>query len=230
MNKMEIKKKNGKKNAGLKPMSSQSLGEEIANSITHGIGVALSIAGLVLLVVFASLYGDAWRIVSFSIYGATLIILYLASTLYHSLTNVKAKNFFHYLDHSAIFLLIAGTYTPITLVPLRGILGWVLFGLIWALAIGGIVFKALSKGRFRIVSVIIYLAMGWLVVIAAKPIISALPTGLMLWLLIGGACYSLGVIFYALKKMPYHHMVWHIFVLAGSITHFLGILFFLTRK
>lgn len=227
---MEIKKKNGKKNAGLKPMSSQSLGEEIANSITHGIGVALSIAGLVLLVVFASLYGDAWRIVSFSIYGATLIILYLASTLYHSLTNVKAKNFFHYLDHSAIFLLIAGTYTPITLVPLRGILGWVLFGLIWALAIGGIVFKALSKGRFRIVSVIIYLAMGWLVVIAAKPIISALPSGLMLWLLIGGACYSLGVIFYALKKMPYHHMVWHIFVLAGSITHFLGILFFLTRK
>lgn len=230
MNKMEIKKKNGKKNIGLKPMSSQSLGEEIANSITHGIGVALSVAGLVLLVVFASLYGDAWRIVSFSIYGATLIILYLASTLYHSLTNVKAKKFFHYLDHSAIFLLIAGTYTPITLVPLRGILGWILFGLIWALAIGGIVFKALSKGRFRIVSVIIYLAMGWLVVIAAKPIISALPSGLMLWLLIGGACYSLGVIFYALKKMPYHHMVWHIFVLAGSITHFLGILFFLTHK
>lgn len=214
----------------LKPMSTQSLGEEIANSITHGIGAALSVAGLVLLVVFASLYGDAWRIVSFSIYGTTLILLYIASTLYHGLTNPKAKRFFHYVDHSAIFLLIAGTYTPITLVPLRGILGWALFGLIWALAIGGIIFKAVSRGRFRIVSVIIYLAMGWLVVIAIKPIIAAVPSGLMLWLVIGGLFYSFGIIFYALKKMPFHHMVWHLFVLCGSISHFLGIFIFLSRK
>jgi len=231
---MKMQKK-GYKNIGglsakLKPLRVQSLGEEIANSITHGIGVAFSITALVLLVVLASLYGDAWRIVSFSIYGATLIILYLASTLYHSLTNPKAKNFFHYLDHSAIFLLIAGTYTPVTLVALRETVGWVLFALIWTLAIGGIVFKAVAKGRFRIISVVIYLAMGWIVVVAIKPILSAVPTGLLFWLVIGGLCYSLGIIFYALKKMPFHHMVWHIFVLCGSISHFFGILFYLTRK
>lgn len=222
--------KRNTKTAELKPLRVQSLGEEIANSITHGIGAALSVAGLVLLVVFASLYGDVWRVVSFSIYGATLILLYLASTLYHGLTNPKAKSIFHYVDHSAIFLLIAGTYTPITLVPLRGIVGWILFGLIWTLAIGGIIFKAVSRGRFRIISVIIYLAMGWLVVIAFKPILAVVPTGLMLWLAIGGLFYSLGIIFYALKKMPFHHMVWHIFVLCGSISHFFGILFYLSKK
>lgn len=227
--KMKKNEKN-EKPVRFKALRPQSLGEEIANSITHGIGVALSVAGLVLLVVFASLYGDAWRIVSFSIYGATLIFLYLASTLYHSLTNPKAKNFFHYLDHSAIFLLIAGTYTPVTLVALRGTVGWIMFGLIWTLAIGGIIFKAVAKGRFRIISVIVYLMMGWIVVIAVKPLLSSVPTGMITWLIIGGLCYSLGVIFYALKKMPFHHMVWHIFVLGGSISHFLGILFYLTRK
>jgi hemolysin III len=216
--------------AKIKPLRVQSVGEEIANGITHGIGVAFSIAALVLLVVMASLYGDAWRIVSFSIYGTTLIILYLASTLYHSLTNPKAKNFFHYLDHSAIFLLIAGTYTPVTLVALRGTVGWILFVLIWMIAIGGIIFKAVAKGRFRIISVIIYLAMGWIVVFAVKPILNTVPTGLLYWLVIGGLFYSLGIIFYALKKMPFHHMVWHIFVLCGSISHFFGILFYLTRK
>lgn len=219
-----------KKPVRFKALRPQSLGEEIANSITHGIGVALSVAGLVLLVVFASLYGDAWRIVSFSIYGATLIFLYLASTLYHSLTNPKAKNFFHYLDHSAIFLLIAGTYTPVTLVALRGTVGWIMFGLIWTLAIGGIIFKAVAKGRFRIISVFIYLIMGWIVVVAVKPLLSSVPTGMITWLIIGGLCYSLGIIFYALKKMPFHHMVWHIFVLGGSISHFFGMLFYLTRK
>lgn len=227
--------KNGNENYSIykskKEISSsreQSLGEEIANSVTHGIGAALSVAALVLLVVFASLYGDVWRIVSFSIYGATLFILYLSSTLYHSFTNQKVKNFFNILDHTSIYLLIAGTYTPITLVPLRGPWGWTLFGLIWAMAIGGIITKIFIIGRYKMLSVAFYVVMGWLALIAIKPMLETVPRGLLIWLLIGGLCYSLGVIFYAIKKVPYFHFVWHLFVLGGSISHFLGILFYLT--
>jgi len=205
----------------------QSLGEEIANSVTHGIGAALSVAALVLLVVFASLYGDVWRIVSFSIYGATLFILYLSSTLYHSFTNHKVKNFFNILDHSSIYLLIAGTYTPITLVPLRGPWGWTLFGLIWAMAIGGIITKIFIIGRYKMLSVAFYVVMGWLALIAIKPMLEMVPRGLLIWLLIGGICYTFGVIFYARKKVPYFHFIWHLFVLGGSISHFFGILFYL---
>lgn len=206
----------------------QSLGEEIANSITHGIGAALSIAALVLLVVFASKYGDPWRIVSFSIYGSTLIILYTSSTLYHSLTNVRVKRFFKILDHSSIYLLIAGTYTPITLVSMRSPWGWTIFGLIWAMAIGGIVAKIFLIDKYKIVSALLYVAMGWLVVIAYKPMLQMVPQGLIIWLLIGGICYTFGLIFYAIKKVPYFHFIWHLFVLAGSITHFFGILLHLT--
>lgn len=206
----------------------QTLGEEIANSVTHGIGAALSIAALVLLVVFASLYGDMWRVVSFSIFGATLFILYLSSTLYHSFTNQKVKNFFNILDHTSIYLLIAGTYTPITLVSLRGPWGWTLFGLIWAMAIGGIITKIFLIGRYKALSVTFYIVMGWLVLIAIKPMLEVVPRGLLIWLLIGGVCYTLGVIFYAIKKVPYFHFVWHLFVLGGSISHFLGMLFYLT--
>jgi len=208
----------------------QTIGEEIANSITHGIGTALSIAGLVILVVFASLYGDAWRIVSFSIYGATLIFLYLSSTLYHSFQIPKVKKVFRILDHSAIFLLIAGTYTPITLIALKGAWGWTLFGLIWVMAIGGIIFEIKSVGKHRIFIVLFYLMMGWLVVIAIKPILEYVEKGLLIWMLIGGAFYTLGILFYILKKMPFHHMIWHLFVLAGSISHFFGILLYLTKK
>jgi len=208
----------------------QSLGEEIANSVTHGIGTALSIAALVLLVVFASKYGDAWRIVSFSIYGTTLILLYLASTLYHSFTGKRIKRFFRLLDHSSIYLLIAGTYTPVALISLRGPWGWTLFGIVWAMAIGGIVAKVFLVGRLRIVSVLYYAAMGWLVVIALKPVLEAVPVGLFVWLLAGGLCYSLGIVFFAWKRLPYHHAIWHLFVLGGSISHFFGMLFYLTAK
>lgn len=202
----------------------QSLGEEIANSITHGIGAGLSIAALVILVVFAALQGDAWKIVSFSIYGVSLFALYLTSTLYHSFTNPKLKQFFHVLDHSAIFLLIAGTYTPILLISMRGVLGWILFGLIWALALGGIVFKIFFFEKFKMLSVLFYVGMGWLVVIAGKPVLEMVPTSVNLWLLIGGIFYTAGVVFYVTKKIPFQHGIWHLFVLGGSVSHFFGML------
>ena len=207
-----------------------TMGEEIANSITHGIGAALSIAGLVLLVVFASLYGDVWRVVSFSIYGSTLIILYLASTLYHSIPLPRAKRIFHILDHSSIYLLIAGSYTPVTLISMRGPWGWTLFGLIWTLAIGGIFFKAFLFGKFRAFSVISYIMMGWLIVIALKPMLQAIPAGMFFWIILGGACYTFGIIFYAVKKIPFNHAIWHLFVLGGSISHFFGVFFYLSRE
>ncbi|MCK5707514.1 MAG: hemolysin III family protein [Candidatus Aureabacteria bacterium] len=208
----------------------QSLGEEIANSIVHGIGAALSIVAIVLLVVFASKYGDVWRIVSFSIYGSTLFLLYLASTLYHSFSNRRIKSFFRILDHSTIYLLIAGTYTPVTLASMRGPWGWTLFGLIWAMAIGGIIAKFFFIEKYKFVSVLFYLAMGWLIIIAFKPMLQMVPKGLIIWLFIGGACYTLGLIFYAYQKVPYFHFIWHLFVLGGSISHFLGMLFHLTAK
>lgn len=204
-----------------------TLGEEIANSITHGIGAALSIAALVLLVVFASQHKDVWQIVSFSIYGISLIALYLSSTLYHAFTNAKVKHFFRLLDHSCIFLLIAGTYTPPTLIAMRGSWGWTLFTLIWAMAVGGLIFEAMNIGKYKFISVAIYMAMGWLAIIAIKPMLEALPPGMFQWFLIGGLFYTAGIIFYAWKKIPYHHAIWHLFVLVGSITHFFGILFYL---
>jgi len=209
-------------------LKSQNLGEEIANSITHGIGAGLSIAALVILVVLASKRGDAWRIVSFSIYGATLILLYLSSTLYHSFVNPKIKNIFRILDHSTIYLLIAGTYTPVTLTLMRGAWGWTLFGLAWAMAIGGIIITTLLLDKLKALLVLSYVVMGLLVVIAIKPMIQMVPRGMIIWLFIGGACYILGIIFYLWKRLPYHHPIWHLFVLGGSISHFLGILFYLT--
>jgi len=209
-------------------LKSQNLGEEIANSITHGIGAGLSIAALVILVVLASKRGDAWRIVSFSIYGATLILLYLSSTLYHSFVNPKIKNIFRILDHSTIYLLIAGTYTPVTLTLMRGAWGWTLFGLAWAMAIGGIIITTLLLDKLKALLVLSYVVMGLLVVIAIKPMIHMVPRGMIIWLFIGGACYILGIIFYLWKRLPYHHPIWHLFVLGGSISHFLGILFYLT--
>ena len=217
-----------KSEAGLK--REQSIGEEIANSVTHGIGAALSLAALVLLIVFSSLYGDAWRIVSFSIYGTTLFFLYLASTLYHSFTNPRVKRFFRILDHSSIYLLIAGTYTPVALVSLRGPWGWTIFGLIWAMAIGGIIAKIFLLGKLKIFSVVLYIAMGWLIVIAIKPMLLAVPRGFIVWLVIGGVSYTVGIIFYAINKVPYFHAIWHLFVLGGSIAHFFGMLFYLTTK
>ncbi len=202
----------------------QSLGEEIANSITHGTGVGLSIAALVILLVYSARQGDAWKTVSFSIYGATLITLYLASTLYHAIPKPGLKRFFRVLDHCSIFLLIAGTYTPVTIGVMRGAWGWTLFGVIWALAIVGVNLKIFALDRRKKLSLVIYLLMGWMIVIAIKPLLHSLEPASLMWLFIGGGCYTLGVIFFALNKLPYAHSVWHLFVLAGSIFHFFAML------
>ncbi|HOH97777.1 MAG TPA: hemolysin III family protein [Candidatus Cloacimonadota bacterium] len=202
----------------------QSLGEEIANSITHGIGVGLSIAALVILVIFAARISDVWKVVSFSIYGATMIALFMASTLYHAFPQPRVKKFFHILDHSSIFLLIAGTYTPITIGTMRGGWGWTMFGIIWGLTLVGICLKIFAMSKLKWVSTIVYLAMGWLIIIAIKPLMSVVSKTVLMWMAIGGLCYSLGVIFYIAKKLPYHHAIWHLFVLGGAISHFFGML------
>ncbi|AKL94878.1 channel protein, hemolysin III family [Clostridium aceticum] len=201
--------------------------EEIFNSISHGIGALLSIAALVVLVAFGSIRGDVWRIVSFSIYGFTLFFLYMSSTLYHSIFHEKSKRVLRILDHVSIYLLIAGSYTPIALVSMRGAWGWSIFGVIWSLAIIGIILKVLSINKIKYLSTIIYVIMGWLIIIAVKPMLSMAPPGLFLWLLAGGLIYTLGVIFYACKRIPFNHGIWHLFVLGGSIVHYLGILFYL---
>ncbi|VAW31637.1 FIG01964566: Predicted membrane protein, hemolysin III homolog [hydrothermal vent metagenome] len=203
-----------------------TIGEEIANSITHGVGAALSIAGLTLLVVLAAIYGDVWRVVSFSIYGSSLILLYLASTLYHSIQHHKVKRILRIFDHAAIYLLIAGTYTPFTLVSMRGAWGWSLFGVVWGLALMGIAFKTLFIGRYEKIATAAYVLMGWLVIVAFKQMLLVVPPGGIVWLVIGGVAYTLGVIFYAWDKLPYNHAIWHLFVLAGSISHFFAILFY----
>ncbi len=202
-----------------------SIGEEIFNSITHGIGTLLSIAGLVLLVVFAAIKGNAWHVVSFSIFGSTLVMLYLSSTLYHSFTKEKVKNIFVRFDHAAIFLLIAGTYTPFLLTALRGALGWTLFGIIWAVAIAGVVIRSIYLTRFRKLMVAIYLIMGWLFVVAIGPMMKNLPGVSILFLFLGGLMYSIGVVFYAWRKLKYGHGIWHLFVLAGSIMHFFSVIY-----
>ena len=198
--------------------------EEIANAITHGIGLLLSIAGFVVLLVLAALRGTAWHIVACSIYGATLICLYTASTLYHAVISPRVKRALRIFDHSAIYLLISGTYTPFLLVSLRGPWGWSLFGVIWGLALVGVLFKFWFVERFAILSTAVYIAMGWLVVIAAKPVITHLPLTAIIWLLAGGLAYTGGVIFFAAKRIPYSHAIWHLFVLAGSICHYFAVL------
>ncbi len=196
------------------------------NSISHLVGAALALAALVVLVVFASLQGDPWKIVSFSIYGATLFLLYTFSTLYHSLRG-RAKIIFQKLDHVAIYLLIAGSYTPFTLVTLRGVWGWSLFGIVWGLAILGIVLDCLHRNGPRIYQMVIYLLMGWVVLVALYPLLQNLPTGGMILLVLGGLSYTGGMIFYALdEKMNHAHGIWHLFVLAGSVSHFLAILIY----
>jgi hemolysin III len=197
--------------------------EELANSLTHGLGAVLSVAGLVLLVVFATRHGDAWHVVSTAIFGTTLVLLYTASTLYHSLRGDRLKQRLQKFDHAAIFLLIAGTYTPFVLVPLRGPWGWSLFGVVWGLAVVGVALKFWFAGRFRLVSTLIYLAMGWLVMIAIKPLVAALPSGGVKLLVAGGLCYTGGAVFYLWKRLPYHHAVWHLFVLGGSACHWAAV-------
>lgn len=198
------------------------------NSITHLFGAALSLAGLVVLVAVAARQGDPWKIVSFSVYGATLFLLYGASTLYHSLRG-RAKVLFRKLDHLAIYLLIAGTYTPFMLVTLRGSWGWSLFGVIWGLAILGMVQEFLPRRHGRVWSLVIYFLMGWLVLVALGPLWKVLPTMGMVWLVAGGLFYTVGAIFYGLdEKLRHAHGIWHLFVLAGSASHYIAILYYVT--
>jgi hemolysin III len=199
---------------------------EFLNSLTHGLGAVLGITALVLMVVFASLHGTARHIVGAAIFGSTLVILYTMSTLYHAFRGPRVKFVFRILDHNSIYLLIAGTYTPFCLGAMRGGWGWSIFGVIWGLAVTGIVFESIFIRRMKGLSVAVYLAMGWLVMIAARPLAHALSTGGLAWLLAGGAFYSAGVAFYSWKSYKYHHAVWHLFVLGGSLCHVASVLFF----
>ncbi|MCP3868712.1 MAG: hemolysin III family protein [Gammaproteobacteria bacterium] len=217
----------GKSSVQSSPVTSgYSREEEIAHTITHGIGLFLSIAGLVLMVVYSSLYGDSWHITSTSIYGVTLILLYAASTLYHGVSASRAKQILQKLDHTSIYLLIAGTYTPFVLVSLRGTWGWTLFALVWGIALLGVVIELVSIKRLERLSIGLYLGLGWLVVVAIKPMLDNVETPGLLLLLTGGLFYSLGVIFYVWEKLTYHHAIWHLFVLAGSAMHFFAVFFF----
>lgn len=201
-----------------------STGEEIANAISHGVGVVLAITGLPVLVGFSVLHGTAWEIVGVSVYGATMVLMYTASTVYHAVPQMQAKRVLRVLDHAGIFLAIAGTYTPFTLGNLRGPWGWTLFGVVWALAVLGIVFKAVAIGRLRVWSVVLYVAMGWLVIAGFKPLMATVAPGGIALLVAGGIAYTAGISFYAARRVPFHHFVWHLFVLTGSILHFFAIL------
>lgn len=199
--------------------------EEFANSLTHAIGAALSVVGLILLVTLAAMYGDAWRVVSFTIYGLSLLVLYLVSTIYHSVRRPRLKRIMRILDHASIYLLIAGTYTPFLLVHMRDTVGWTLLGVVWGMAIVGIIFKTFFTGRFEFAATAAYVVMGWLAILAYQEMMNAVPPGGVALIFAGGAAYTLGVIFYAWQKLPYNHAVWHLFVLAGSLFHFFAVLF-----
>lgn len=203
---------------------------ELANSLTHGLGAALAIAALVVMVVFAALKGTARHVVGVSLFGACLVVLYTMSTLYHAFRGPRVKKVFHVLDHAAIFLLIAGTYTPYCLATLRGAWGWSLFGIVWGLAALGITFKAVFGPRMRWLSTTVYILMGWIVLIALGPLMRAMPAGGLLWLFGGGVFYTGGVIFYVWKRLPYHHAIWHLFVIAGSACHVASVLFFVIPR
>lgn len=202
----------------------QTVGEEIANSITHGGGLAASVVAVPVLVIAAARY-DAWRVAGAAIFGATLVLLYGASTMYHALARTRARAVMRVIDHSAIYLLIAGTYTPFVLGPMRGPWGWSLFGAVWALAVLGIVAKAVAGVRYPVASTTVYVLMGWLVVVAAGPLLASVGPAGVGWLLAGGVMYTGGVVFFALdRRMRYAHSIWHLFVAAGSICHFVAVL------
>lgn len=200
--------------------------EELLNIITHGIGFLLSIVALVLLIVYASRYGTVWHITSFAIFGASLIVLYAASTLYHYAKNPDLRIKLNILDHAAIYVLIAGTYTPFTLVVLKGWVGWTIFGISWGLALIGIIFKVFYFGRFDRISTIAYVLMGWVVIFAIKPLMNELPTKGLLWLFGGGLAYSFGALLYSRRNLRFNHAWFHVFVLVGSFCHFMAVFFY----
>jgi len=202
--------------------------EEIANAVTHGLGALLSVAGFTLLVAYAVLQNDLLRITSFSIYGSSLVLLFLASTLYHSFSEPKLKNLFKLFDHCAIYLLIAGTYTPLMLIAINGSLGYFMLIVIWLLAIAGIVFKLLYRSKYPLLSVGTYVGMGCISLTCIQSLLSALSANGLTWLIVGGLFYGLGVIFYLSKRIPFNHAIWHLFVLAGAICHFFMMWFYVS--
>lgn len=203
--------------------------EEKLNVITHFIGLLLSIAALVLLVLHASYNGNSRHIVSFTIFGASLILLYSASTIYHYVQKPELRRKLNILDHASIYVLIAGTYTPFTLVTLKGALGWTIFGITWGIALIGIFFKLFYTGRFDKISTIAYVAMGWIIIFAIKPLIDTLPINGLYWLFAGGIFYTLGAVLYSIKKVPYNHAIFHVFVLLGSFSHFMAVYFYVLK-
>lgn len=202
-----------------------TLGEEIFNSVSHGVGVALACVGFGILIVLSALYGDAWAVSSSIVYSFSLFALYLASTLYHACPNRRVKGILQVLDHCSIFLLIAGTYTPYTLITLRGALGWTLFGVVWGAAIVGVVLNAIDVQKYSRISMVCYVAMGWVVVLAIRPLMAALAWNGLVLLALGGVFYTVGIVFYVIRR-SYMHSIWHLFVLAGSVCHYLSILLY----
>ena len=200
--------------------------EEKINIISHAIGIILGIVAVVLLITRASLHGDVWHIVSFSIFGASLIILFAASTFYHSAKKPELRNRLKIFDHASIYVLIAGTYTPFALVILKGTIGWVIFGTSWGLALTGIILKLFFTGKYNLISTIMYVLMGWIIVFAIKPLINNLPFEGFLWLLVGGISYTIGAIIYSIKKIKFNHAIFHIFVLIGGFCHFVSVFFY----
>lgn len=206
-------------------MDRENKPEAIANTVTHGLGVVLSLVGLVLLLKTAW-QRESMAVVAAFVFGISLLMLYLSSTLYHLLYRYKHRDKFRIIDHVAIYFLIAGTYTPFTLLVLPNAWGWTLFIIVWLLALAGVVFKIFFTGRFRLVSTFLYLGMGWLGVMAIKPMLNNLPEAGLWWLLAGGLSYTAGVVFYLWQRLPYHHAVWHLFVLGGSVSHFVAVYFY----
>lgn len=205
---------------------SYSFGEEVAHTLTHGIGAIASIVALVFMLIWAARHGDSWHMLSAAIYGSSLVLLYTASTLYHALPSPRLKYFFQQADHAAIYILIAGTYTPFLLINLRGAWGWSLLALVWSIAVIGVVIELVLKERKKWLSLSLYLGLGWMALIAINPMLDKVASGGLLLLLGGGLAYSLGVSFYVWKSLKYHHAVWHLFVLAGSVLHFLSIFYY----
>jgi hemolysin III len=200
--------------------------EERINVLSHGTGFAASIAALVLLIVQASLNGTVWHKVSFSIFGASLLLLYAASTLYHNSKKPELRKRLKVVDHASIYVLIAGSYTPFTLVTLNGTIGWVIFGISWGIAVSGIILKLFFTGKYNLLSTIMYVAMGWLVVFFIKPLMGSLPLGGLLWLMAGGISYTVGAVIYMIKKIPLNHAIFHVFVLIGSACHVVSVYFY----
>ena len=205
------------------------LGDIVANAVTHGVGAVLSVCGAVYLIAICA-HGTVWQLVSCTVFAVTLVLVYLCSTLYHSLVLTGARHVFQVLDHSAIYLLIAGTYTPFTLVSMRGPVGWWLFGVVWTLAVAGVLFKSVALGRFEVASALVYLGMGWVGVVATRQILHAIGWHGVGWIALGGAAYTLGILFFALDRLKYFHALWHVFVLAGSMAHYVAILLYVAPR